>query len=90
VSVDDVPVTSTLRVQPGPDPSLAANDVGDRLFALLDRAHIGYETKKLVHTIATSAQPLSVRLSHLQALALDRPLETAVGEILLAGASDVA
>jgi hypothetical protein len=84
VSVDDVPVTSTLRVQLGPDPSLAANDVDDRLFGLLDRAHIGFETKKLVHTIATSAQPLSVRLSHLQALALDRPLETAVGEILLA------
>jgi alpha-glucosidase (family GH31 glycosyl hydrolase) len=89
VSVDGVPVTGTLRVRLGPNPALTANDVSDRLFTLLDRAHIAYETKKLVHAIATTAQPLSVRLSHLQALALDRALETAVGEILLANDSDV-
>jgi hypothetical protein len=87
VSADGVPVTSTLRVQLAPNPALAGNDVNDRLFGLLDRAHIAYETKKLVHAIATSDHPLSVRLSHLQALALDRPLETAVGEILLARAA---
>jgi hypothetical protein len=81
-----VPVTSTLRVQLGPNPALAGNDVNDRLFRLLDRAQIAYESKSLVHGIATSDQPLSVRLSHLQALALDRPFETAVGEILLADA----
>jgi hypothetical protein len=90
VSVDDVPVTSSLRVRLGPEPALAGNDVNGRLFTLLDRAQIAYETKKLVHGIATSAQPLSVRLSHLQALALDRPLETAVGEILLANDLGVA
>jgi alpha-glucosidase (family GH31 glycosyl hydrolase) len=90
VSVDGVPVTSTLRVQLGANLALAGNDVNDRLFTLLDRAHIEFETKSLVQRIATSDQPLSVRLSHLQALALDRPLETAVGEILLADAGDVA
>jgi len=73
-----------LRVQVGPEPVLAANDVHGRLFALLDRAQIAFETKKAVHAVGTSAEPLSVRLSHLQALTLDRALEAAVGEILLA------
>jgi hypothetical protein len=84
VSVSDISVGSTLRVTVGPNPAIAANDVSGRLFALLDRAHIGYEAKRQIHTIATSDRPLAVRLSHLQALALARPLETAVGEILLA------
>ena len=53
---------------------------------MLDRAHIDYEVKTQIHTIATSDRPLSVRISHLQALGLDRALETAVGEILLAAA----
>jgi hypothetical protein len=77
-------VTETLRVTVGPNPELAANDVRGRLFTLLDRAHIQYEAKRRIHSIATSDQPLSVRVSHLQALTLDRALETAVGEILLA------
>ncbi len=84
VSVSDVPVTETLRVTVGPNPELTANDVSGRLFTLLDRAHIEYEAKKRIHSIATSDRPLSVRISHLQALGLDRTLETAVGEILLA------
>jgi hypothetical protein len=84
VSVEDVSVGNTLRVQLAATPALAGNDMNDRLFTLLDRAQIAYETKQLVHAIATSDQPLSVRLSHLQALSLDRPLETAIGEILLA------
>ena len=84
VSVSGIAVTSTVCVSIGPRPALAANDVSGRLFALLDRAHIEYETKRHIHTIATAQRPLSVRMSHLQALALDRPLETAVGEILLA------
>ena len=84
ISVTAVPVTETLRVTVGPNPELAANDVSGRLFALLDRAHIEYEAKRRIHSIATSDRPLSVRVSHLQALALDRALETAVGEILLA------
>ncbi len=86
LSVDGVAVTSVLRVQIGANRELDAVDVAGRLFALLDRAQIEYETKQRVYTIATSKQPLSLRLSHLQALALDRPLETAVGEILLSGA----
>ena len=84
VSVGDLPVADSLMVTVGPNPALAANDVSGRLFAMLDRAHIEYETKKRIHTIATSQRPLSVRISHLQALGLDRALDTAVGEILLA------
>jgi alpha-glucosidase (family GH31 glycosyl hydrolase) len=90
ISVKDIPVTDTLRIGVGADPGLAANDVAGRLFAMLDRAHIAYETKKLIQTIATSERPLSVRISHLQALGLDRPLETAVGEILLATSAHAA
>ncbi len=84
VSVRDVAVGSSLRVTLRPAPALAANNVPDRLFALLDRAHIAYLTKEVIHTIASSAQPLSVRLSRVQAVGLARPLETAVAEILLA------
>ncbi len=83
-AVAGVPVTATLTVCVGPDPTLAANDVPGRLFTMLDRAQIGFELKQRIQLIATSGHPLSVRLSHLQALGLDRPLETAVGEILLA------
>jgi len=85
VTVDSVPVTSTLRIGIGRDPALDPVDVGGRLFTLLDAAFIEFEDKRRVYAIATSHQPLSVRLSHLQALELDRALETAVSEILLAG-----
>ena len=84
VTVDDVPVHATLTVELGPDPQLTANDVAGRLFTLLDRAQISYDLKTRIHQIATSDAPLSVRASHLQSLALDPPLATAVGELLLA------
>jgi hypothetical protein len=84
VIVDDVATTSTLSVGIGRNPALDPVDVAGRLFTLLDAAFIDYEDKQRVYSIATSLQPLSVRLSHLQALDLDRTLETAVGEILLA------
>ncbi len=87
LTVNDVPLTSTLRVGIGRDPTLAPVDVAGRLFALLDGAFIEFEDKHRIYAIATSGQPLPVRLSHLQALDLDRRLETAVGEILLAGVS---
>ena len=84
VIVDDVATTSTLSVGIGRNPALDPVDVAGRLFTLLDAAFIDYEDKQRVYSVATSLQPLSVRLSHLQALDLDRTLETAVGEILLA------
>ena len=85
VTVDGVPATSALQVGIGRGPVLEPVDVASRLFTLLDSAFIEYEDKQRVYTIATSDRPLSVRLSHLQALELDRALEIAVGEILLAG-----
>ncbi|KQR12346.1 glycoside hydrolase family 31 protein [Cellulomonas sp. Leaf334] len=84
VTVDDVPVGSSLTVHLGPDAQPIANDVAGRLFTLLDRAQIGYDLKSRIHQIATSDAPLSVRISHLQSLDLDSPLSTAVGELLLA------
>jgi alpha-glucosidase (family GH31 glycosyl hydrolase) len=86
VTVDDVPAGATLTVELGPDPQLSANDVGARLFALLDRAQISYDLKTRIHQIATSDAPLTVRASHLQSLQLDPALATAVGELLLARA----
>ena len=84
VTVDSVPVASTLRIGIGPDPALDPVDVAGRLFTMLDAGFIEYEDKHRIYAIATSDRPLAVRLSHLQALELDRALETAVGEILLA------
>ncbi len=84
VSIDAVPAAAAITVTLWPEPALAANDVAARLFALLDRAQIEFGRKEYLHEIATSRQPLPVRVSRLQALDLDRDLETAVGEILLA------
>jgi alpha-glucosidase (family GH31 glycosyl hydrolase) len=84
VCVADVMVTSTLSVIVGPHPVLAENDVHGRCFALLDRAQIDFELKKRIYDIVCSGRPLAVQLSALQALALPRSLETAVGEILTA------
>ena len=84
VTVADVPTSIPLSVTLWPAPALAANDVAGRLFSLLDRAQIEFGLKERMSAIASSAQPLPVRLSRLQALGMDRDLETAVAEILLA------
>jgi hypothetical protein len=64
-----------------------AESVGDVQRHLRSRfriAQIDYETKTRVMETATSAHPLTIRLSHLQTLDLDTELATAIGEILLA------
>jgi hypothetical protein len=88
LTVDDVPVTATLRIDLGARPRLCRNDVAGRLFTLLDRAQIAYRTKARVLDAASSGRPLAVRLSTLQVLDLDAALVTAVGEILLAQADE--
>lgn len=89
VTVSDVATSAAVRVDLGPHPRLRANDVPARLFALLDRAQIPYETKTRVLAVATSDRPLGVRVAALQALDLDEPLATAVGEVLLAATASV-
>jgi hypothetical protein len=84
VTVPEVPVGEAFSVSVGADPRLMANDVAGRLFTLLDRAQISYDLKTRIQRIATSDAPLSVRVSHLQALQLDPSLAAAVGELLLA------
>jgi hypothetical protein len=84
VTVTGVPAGAALVVDLGGAPSLVENDVAGRLFALLDAAQIEYRLKTEIHRIATSAEPLHVRVSHLHALGLEPALATAVAEILLA------
>ena len=84
VLVADVPVAATVRVSLGQRPSLAPNDVEDRLFALLHRAQLEYAVKTRAYQAATADAPLAIRLAQLQALELGRPLETAIFELLLA------
>ncbi len=84
VSVDDVATTVSVTVTLWPEPAPAANDVSGQLFHLLDRAQIEFGVKERIHAIATSGQPLGLRLSRIQALQLDRDVERAVGELLLA------
>jgi hypothetical protein len=84
VRIADVPVSATIRVNLGERPQLAANDVEDRLFALAHRAQLSYEVKTRAYQAATADAPLAIRLSQLQALDLDRPLEGAIFELLLA------
>lgn len=88
VTVGDVPRGSTLRVDLGPHPRLANDDVPQRLFTLLDRAQIEYATKTRVMAVATADRPLALRAAQLGALELEPALATAVDEILLARAGD--
>ena len=84
VTVADVPVSAEIVVLFGPDLSYA--DIGEsvRVFELLDRAQIEYELKSRLYDLCSSPTPLAVRLAHLQALGVDRTLEAAISEILLA------
>ncbi|MDQ1743159.1 MAG: hypothetical protein QOE23_1498 [Pseudonocardiales bacterium] len=84
VRIADVPVSATVRVDLGDSPVLAANDVEDRLFALVHRAQLSYEVKTRLYAAATADAPLTTRLSQLQALQLGPGLEAAVFELLLA------
>ena len=79
VTVEDIPATAALRIDIGGRPRLRPNDVADR-------AQIEYRQKTQVLERATSAHPLAVRLSGLQAMGLADEIFTAVGEILLAQA----
>ena len=84
VRVEDVPATATVRVGVGERPALTANDVEARLFALLHRAQLEYLVKTRAYQAATADAPLTIRLAQLQALELDRSLEAAIFELLLA------
>jgi hypothetical protein len=84
LAIEAVPTSATLRVDLGPGPRLRENDVAGRIFALLDRAQIAYETKTRVMQAVESGQPLPVRVSRLQSLNLAPALFSALGEILLA------
>ena len=84
VTATGVPAAAALTVTLWPSPALAANDVGTRLFSLLDAAQIEFGTKERIHAITTSGQSLPFQVSRIQALSPDRDLETAIGEILMA------
>lgn len=87
ISVPGIPTTKIVTVTLWPGPVLAPNDVAARLFTLLDAAQIEFSVKERIQATATCGQSPAVRLSRLQALALDEDLQTAVGEILLAAGS---
>ncbi len=82
-TMTDAPVgtAATLRLL---DLQLTENDVITRIFDLLDAAQISFADKRRAHGVATSSAPLAVRMSHLLALDLARPVLDAVAEILLA------
>jgi alpha-glucosidase (family GH31 glycosyl hydrolase) len=84
LTLEAIPTSDSLRIDLGPEPRLRPNDVTGRIFALLDRAQIAYETKTRVMQVLESGQPVPVQVSRLQALNLAPELFGAVGEILLA------
>jgi alpha-glucosidase (family GH31 glycosyl hydrolase) len=92
VRIPDVPVTASVRVSLGEQPRLAANDVAERLFALLHRAQLSYELKTRISEAAGARTPLTTRLAQLQALELTPAVQAAVFELLLAkpSAADLA
>ena len=86
VTVAAVPAGAELRVDLGPMPRLAANDVRARLFTLLDRAQIEYALKSRILDVATRDQPLALRAARVLDLELEPALAGAVAEVLLAQA----
>ena len=76
-----VDTATTLRLS---DLKLTENDVATRIFDVLDAAQISFADKRRAYGVATSSAPLAIRMSHLLALDLDRPVLDAVAEILLA------
>ena len=84
VTVEAVPVGAELRVDLGPMPRLATNDVRARLFTLLDRAQIEYALKSRILDVATGDQPLALRAARVMDLELEPALAGAVAEVLLA------
>ncbi|GAA4839636.1 glycoside hydrolase family 31 protein [Luteimicrobium xylanilyticum] len=84
VTVADVPADVEVVVRLGAGTALDAGDLAGRVFDLLDRAQIGYDLKERLLAVATADEPVTARISRLQALGLERPLESALGELLLA------
>lgn len=84
VTVGPVPVDAQVEVVLGAGTRVHEDDVGSLAFAVLDRAHCGFELKRSAHEVAGSGAPLHVRLTHLQALGLPEPVLAAVTEVLLA------
>ncbi|WP_299037041.1 glycoside hydrolase family 31 protein [uncultured Pseudokineococcus sp.] len=84
VLVEGVAPSSALHVDLGEAPQLRANDVRARLFALLDRAQVEHATKNRVFDVATTDQPVGLRVSAVHALGLEPALLSAVSEVLLA------
>ncbi|MCL2465267.1 MAG: glycoside hydrolase, partial [Micrococcales bacterium] len=82
--VRDVPATSRLELHLGRRVALAHGDVAAGVFAVLDRAYAEHDRKAEAYAVATSPEPLHVRLSHLHALGLPESLASAVEEMLVA------
>ncbi len=82
----DVPAGARLEVELGRPSAVAHDDGPARLFEVLDAARVEYDLKSAAHRVATSCEPLHVRLTHLRALGLPDALASAVEEVLLARA----
>jgi hypothetical protein len=83
VTVDDVPVHAGVRVgfRSG---GIAANDVHNRVFALLDAAQLGFDLKTGVDAVVRAAPSAASALAQLQALDVDPELLSALSEVLVA------
>jgi alpha-glucosidase (family GH31 glycosyl hydrolase) len=84
ITVPDLPTDAPLELELDPDPSLAVVDLPDRVFALLERAQIEFAAKRGALAALTADRPLHVRLGQLAALGLDRSVQEALLELLLA------
>ena len=84
VDLGAVSAESSIIIELGEDPQLAATNAAEHVFRVVDDAQMAFETKKKIWAAVTSEAPLGVKISQLSALDLDERLLGAILEFLTA------
>ncbi|MCJ1316664.1 hypothetical protein MMC15_001985 [Xylographa vitiligo] len=84
VTLDALPISSTVTIQLGEHPQLAVTDAPKHIFRVVDDAQMEFEPKKLIWSVVTSDAPLGVKVSQLASMDLDQRLVGAIMEFLCA------
>lgn len=84
ISVKDVPLESSVKVELGAEPQLAVVKPAEHIFGLIDHAQMPFDPKKAAWAAVCGSAPLNVRITQLHAMNLDGDLLAAIGEFMFA------
>jgi alpha-glucosidase (family GH31 glycosyl hydrolase) len=84
VTLDDVPVDASVRVDLGGHTAVRSNEVSDRIFALLSNAQIEYDLKTAGYKAVSAAPSAGSAVGQLLAMDVEPDLVSAMSELLLA------